>query len=102
MGGMTMFKFTLYVARRDARCDRALANLEGLCRDGTLDYEVDVVNIRESPHVAEAQNILATPTLIKKSPLPECRAMGDLNDREKLAILLDISIPKRQLGSVQK
>jgi circadian clock protein KaiB len=53
-------------------------------------YELVIVDILERPQLAEEQKILATPTLIRESPLPVRRVIGDLSDKEKLLLALDL------------
>ena len=52
----------------------------------------------EFPERAEDERILATPTLIKSLPLPLRRVIGDLSDKEK--VLLGLEVQSRQLSAV--
>jgi circadian clock protein KaiB len=47
-------------------------------------YEITIVDVLERPEEAEANRILATPTLIKKSPPPVRRIVGDMSDTSKV------------------
>ena len=51
----------------------------------------------ENPEMAESERILATPTLIKSLPLPLRRVIGDLSDREK--VLLGLEVHPKQLNT---
>ena len=55
-------------------------------------YTLEVVDVLEHPQLAEDEKILATPTVIKKSPSPARRVIGDLSDLEKVLCGLDINI----------
>lgn len=81
----------LYIAGKGSRAEAAIANLRQLC-EGELrgQYELEVIDILEHPERAEQAKILATPTLIKQLPPPLRRVIGDLSDREKLLLGLDV------------
>jgi circadian clock protein KaiB len=75
----------LYVTGQTPRSERAIANLRRLCaEDLTVHTELVIVDILESPQLAEDERILATPTLIKVSPPPVRRVIGDLSDAGKV------------------
>jgi circadian clock protein KaiB len=81
----------LYIAGRGARAEAAIANLKQLCENELRgQYELEVIDILEHPERAEQAKILATPTLIKQLPPPLRRVIGDLSDREKLLLGLDV------------
>lgn len=73
----------LYVAGQSLRSKRAIANLEQICELGSQEaYETAVVDIVEHPDLAIQQQVLATPTLVRESPTPARRLVGDLSDYE--------------------
>jgi circadian clock protein KaiB len=53
--------------------------------------ELDIIDVLENPQVAEDDKILATPTLVKELPLPQRRIIGDLSDKEKVMMGLEIT-----------
>ena len=53
-------------------------------------YALKVIDVLKSPQLAEEDKILATPTLAKILPPPVRRIIGDLSDREKVLIGLDL------------
>ncbi len=81
----------LYVMAETPNSTRALANIKRLC-EGELKgrYELEVIDILQNPQLAEDDKIIAIPTLIKKLPNPIRRLVGDLSDREKVLLGLDI------------
>ncbi len=82
----------LYVSGRSMRSDSAIANLElTLSQFGIGDYELIVVDVQEDPQAAENEFILATPTLIKVSPQPERRIIGDLSNQPMVIRGLDLT-----------
>jgi circadian clock protein KaiB len=86
-----IYLLKLYVAGKGARAEAAIANLRRLCETELRDqYELEVIDIIEHPELAEEAKILATPTLIKQLPPPLRRVIGDLSDKEKLLLGLDV------------
>ena len=51
---------------------------------------LEVVDVRERPDLAEAERVLATPTLIRHKPLPRRKIVGDLSDWETVALFIDL------------
>ena len=69
----------------------AIRNLRRICED-ELDgrYELEIIDVQEKPEAAESDRVLATPTLIKALPPPLRRVIGDLSDREKVLLGLEV------------
>jgi circadian clock protein KaiB len=83
--GVPPIRLRLYVAGRSPRSLVALRNLERLSESALSGrYELEVVDVLADPARAEVDRILATPTLVKLSPGPQRRILGDLGDVEKL------------------
>lgn len=77
--------FRLYVAGRSPRSERAITNLRRLGEEVLAGaYELDVIDVLERPDLAEAGRILTTPTLVKETPAPIRRIIGDLGDSDRL------------------
>ena len=81
----------LYVTGMTPRSARAIKNLQAICRE-YLDgrYELDVIDIYQQPVLTKGEQIIAAPTLIKKLPLPMRRLVGDMSDRERVLLGLDL------------
>ena len=81
----------LYVTGKTPNSLRAIANLKELC-DQYLPgrYDLQVIDIYQQPGLAEDDQIVATPTLVKELPPPLRRLIGDLSDRERVLIKLDL------------
>jgi circadian clock protein KaiB len=77
---MAAVRLELYIVGATRNSQTAMANLRRLC-DQQLDdrYELVIVDVLENPDAAEAANIVATPTLIRRAPLPVRRIVGDLS-----------------------
>jgi len=81
----------LYVTGETLRSRTALKNLEKILdEDYKGVYSVKVIDVIKQPQLAEDDKILATPTLIKILPPPVARIIGDLSDREKVLLGLDL------------
>lgn len=87
---MAELQLELYIAGQSRNSLAALSNLRRLCeRELVGRCELTVVDILEDPEAAEAANILATPTLIKRAPPPLRRIVGDLSLRKAVLDGLD-------------
>jgi circadian clock protein KaiB len=81
----------LYVTGKTPRTERAVANLRRICTEDLRGkYELQIIDVLENPQLAEDEKILATPTLIKRLPPPLRRVIGDLSDKEKVLLGLDV------------
>ena len=81
----------LYVTGMTPRSTRAIANVRKLCEkylEGC--YELDVIDIYQQPTLAKGEQIIATPTLIKKLPLPLKKLIGDMSDTERFLVGIDL------------
>lgn len=85
MDSEACYRLKLFVAGHSPRSAAAVATLKRICAEELAgSYELVVVDIVEQPELAEAARILATPTLIKESPAPVRRIIGDLSDKDKV------------------
>ncbi|HEX2168245.1 MAG TPA: circadian clock protein KaiB [Longimicrobiales bacterium] len=88
---LSKYLLKLYVTGQTPRAERAIANLRQICEtDLGGQYELQIIDVLENPQLAEDEKILATPTLIKRLPLPLRRVIGDLSDKEKVLLGLDV------------
>ena len=89
---MEHYRFILYVTGVTARTERAVVNLRRLCDEELRGrYELTIVDVLDRPDVAEAERILATPLLVKESPLPKRRITGDLSDPRRVLHVLGLT-----------
>ena len=73
------------------RAEKAIANLRRICSEELQGlYELEIIDVLEHPQLAEDEKILATPTLIKRLPPPLRRVIGDLSDKDKVLLGLDV------------
>ncbi len=81
----------LYVAGNTPNSVRALKTLKNILeQDFKGVYALKVIDVLKNPQLAEEDKILATPTLSKILPPPLRKIIGDLSDREKVLIGLDL------------
>ncbi|MGB2925481.1 MAG: circadian clock KaiB family protein [Limnothrix sp.] len=81
----------LYVAGKTIRSRWAIKELRGICNEYLPNrHEIRVVDIFEQPELAESDHVVATPTLIKKLPMPVRQFIGDMSDHESMLFGLDI------------
>jgi circadian clock protein KaiB len=92
---MEKYVIRLYVLGETQIARRAIENLRAICADRDVDavYAAEVINLLDHPQLAEDEQIVATPLLVRKLPPPELRIIGDLSDREK--VLIDLGIKPR-------
>jgi len=81
----------LYVAGNTPRSVQAVANIRAICEE-TLPgrYDLEVIDIYQQPEYAKPQQIVVAPTLIKELPLPVRKVIGNLSNRERVLVGLDI------------
>jgi len=85
----------LYVAGMTPRSTRAIANIKEICEEHLKGlYALQVIDLYQQPVLAKGDQIIAVPTLIRKLPVPLRRIIGDLSDRERVLVGLDIK-PKQ-------
>ena len=81
----------LYVAGQTPRSLAAFANLKSLCETHLHGrYSIEVVDLMQHPQLAEGDQIIAIPTLVRKLPQPIRKIIGDLSNEEKALVGLDL------------
>ena len=81
----------LYVAGMTPKCVEAFANLKRICEAHLQDcYSIEVIDLLENPRLAQGDQILAIPTLVRKLPEPVKKIIGNLSDTEKVLVGLDL------------
>ncbi len=86
----------LYVAGMSPKSIVAIENIRKICEENLKGrYDLEVIDIYQQPQYAKAEQLLAAPTLIKKLPLPLKRLIGDMSNKERILVGLDL-IPKKE------
>lgn len=87
----SVWELRLYVAGQTARSVAALENLTSLCEAHLKGkYKIEVVDLLVHPKLAEGDQILAIPTLVRKLPPPIRKVIGDLSDTERTLVGLQL------------
>jgi len=85
------YNLRLYVAGQTPKSIAAIANLKKLCEQHLAGrYSIDIVDLMQNPGLAQHDQIVAIPTLIRKLPEPIKRIIGDLSNTERVLVGLDI------------
>jgi len=85
----------LYVTGMTPKSINAIQNIRKICEENLKGrYELEVIDIYQQPEYAKKEDILAAPTLIKKLPLPLRKFIGDMSNKEKILVGLDL-VPKK-------
>ncbi len=81
----------LYVAGQSPKSLTAFANLRKYCEENLPGrYEIEVIDLVEHPQLAEGDQIVAIPTLVRRLPPPMKKIIGDLSSRERTLVGLDL------------
>ena len=81
----------LYIAGMTPKSIRAINNIKNICEEHLKGrYNLEVIDLYQTPHLAKGEQIIAAPTLIKKLPLPLRRIIGDMSGTERLLVGLDL------------
>src|ERR1700730_15577246 len=74
-----------------AKCTLAIAAIKDICETHLKDrYELEVIDLYREPLLAERDQIIAAPTLVKVLPSPSRRFIGDLSDADRVRVGLDL------------
>jgi len=86
----------LYVTGTTPKSVTAITNIRKICDEHLKGaYDLEVIDIYQQPKLAKGEQIIATPTLLKKLPLPLRRFIGDMSNTEKILLGLDFR-PKKK------
>jgi circadian clock protein KaiB len=85
------WELRLYVAGKTTKSVTALQNLKKYCEEYLQgQYRIEVIDLLVNPQLAEGDQILAIPTLVRKVPEPIRKIIGDLSNEEKVLVGLNI------------
>jgi circadian clock protein KaiB len=90
------YELRLYVAGNTPKSMAALNNLKRYCEEHLANqYKIEVIDLLLHPQLAEGDQILAIPTLVRKVPVPIRKIIGDLSNEEKVLVGLNIRPVKK-------
>ena len=102
-----VMRLRLYVAGQTPKSLAAMANLKRICADhfeGT--YELEVIDLMKNPQLAQGDQILAIPTLVRDLPVPIRKIIGDLSNVDRVLVGLDLrgaeQVPEKNSPSSRK
>lgn len=84
-------KLVLYIAGQTPKSLAAISNLERICAEHMPGkYVVEVIDLKQRPHLAREHSIVAIPTLVRELPVPLRKIIGDLSDTHKVLVHLKV------------
>jgi circadian clock protein KaiB len=87
------FVLRLFITGATPNSIRAVTHIREIC-DSHLSgrYHLEIIDVYQQQEMAEQEQLVALPLLIRKKPLPERRLIGDLSDTEKVLRGLGLSV----------
>jgi circadian clock protein KaiB len=87
----TEYVLRLFVTGLTTRSTQAIDTIKDICEEQLKGrYKLEVIDLSKEPQLAKQENIIAAPTLIKKLPVPLRRLIGDLSNKERVLLGLDL------------
>ena len=89
--GVKTWELRLYVAGQTPKSMAAFSNLKKLCEEHLQgQYRIEVIDLLENPALAKGDQIFAIPTLVRKLPEPIKKIIGDLSNKERVLVGLNL------------
>jgi len=89
--GSNQYVLRLYVAGQTPKSVIAITNIKRICEKNLKGrYDLEVIDLYQQPQLAQGDQIIAIPTLIKELPIPLRRIIGDLSNTERVLVGLDL------------
>ncbi len=87
----TRYTLKLYIFGKTGKSESAIETIEKICQTHLRDNcTLEIIDLSERPELGQQDNILVTPTLIKKKPAPECRIIGNFSKTAEVLASLNI------------
>jgi circadian clock protein KaiB len=81
----------LYIAGQTPKSLKAMNNLKKICATYANDrYQIEVIDLLQKPELAQQDQVLAIPTLVRNLPVPIRKIIGDLSDTDRVLLGLDL------------
>jgi len=81
----SVYQLSLFITGASPNSVRAINNIKSICEEYLSgNYELKIIDVYQLPEVAQREQIIALPTLIKRGPAPERRLVGDMSDTNKV------------------
>ena len=92
LNGKQVYILRLFITGASPNSSRAIANLKEICEMHLKgNYELEIIDVYQQPLIAQSEQVIALPMLIKMSPSPVRRLIGDMSDTEK--VLRGLGLP---------
>lgn len=89
--GSVRYVLRLYIAGQTPKSVTAITNMKRICEEELKGrYVLDVIDLYQQPQLAQGEQIIAVPTLIKELPAPLRRIIGDMSNTERVLVGLDL------------
>jgi circadian clock protein KaiB len=86
-----LWQLRLYVMDQTPKSVTAFSNLKKVCENHLKGrYRITVIDLLKHPHLAKGDQILAIPTVVRKLPKPVRTIIGNLSDRDRVILGLDL------------
>jgi circadian clock protein KaiB len=86
-----LMQLRLYIAGQTPKSLLALSNLKRICETHVNGrYRIEVIDLMKTPQLAQGDQILAIPTLVRNLPMPIRKIIGDLSNTERVLVGLDL------------
>jgi circadian clock protein KaiB len=93
----------LYIAGMTPRSTLAIQNIRKICEDHLEGrYDLQVIDIYQDPVLAEGEQIIAAPTLVKKLPLPLRRFIGDMSNTDRILVGMDLRTAEEKRAAADR
>lgn len=89
--GKVIWEFRLYIAGHTPNSRMAVSNLRTIARvylDNCV--RIEVIDVLEEPMRVIEDDIIVTPTLVRMSPGPVRKIIGNLSDFQQIMLTLDL------------
>lgn len=85
------WQLRLYVAGQTPKAIAAFSNLKRICEEHLAGkYRIEIIDLLKDPALAQGDQILAVPTLVRNLPQPIRKIIGDLSNTERVLVGLDL------------
>lgn len=92
ISGKQVYILRLFITGASPNSSRAIANLKEICEKHLKgNYELEIIDVYQQPLIAQSEQVIALPMLIKMSPSPVRRLIGDMSNTEK--VLRGLGLP---------
>src|ERR1051326_6502564 len=96
-GPREVWNLRLYIAGQTPKSVTAISNLRHICDEHLAGrYVVEVIDLHKNPQLAQGDQVLAVPTLVRRLPPPLKKIIGDLSNAERVLVGLDLKPGDRE------